>query len=201
MAQNSLSWEKSSQSLEVNWDVWILTTAPCSHESGEGVSQTQGLGREGRGDGGVPGSCLIAVLFAPSGGAEVFCSVRLHIILWQAAVQRWRSYQARGGRVLPAPPSSFCNTLSNFVVSVSTCLPRSDWQSLLFTGAQASARPWGAVSPTPLASLVSMFLLFHCGFQIPSVGIMTTINSILTNVIKLILRSMRGLFLNSSWYA
>lgn len=38
-------------------------------------------------------------------------------------------------------------------------------------------------------------------YRFPSLGIMTTINSIFTNVIKLILCSMRGLFLNSSWYA
>lgn len=42
MAQNSLSREKSSQSLEVNWDVWMLTVESSSFESVEGVSQAHG---------------------------------------------------------------------------------------------------------------------------------------------------------------
>lgn len=142
MAQNSLSWEKSSQSLEVNWDVWILTTAPCSLGCVEGVSQAQGLGRGG---GTVeswklPDCCFVC----PLRGAEVFCCVRLHIILWQAAVQRWRSYQAREDTAVlllyrAFKVSCICQHSSSEIELTITPL------SHLFTVAPASARPQGHV--------------------------------------------------------
>lgn len=148
----------------------------------------------------------------PSGclGAEVFCSARLHIILWQAAVQRWRSYQTREVHILLRchSPSIMCFQ-SLLYPSV---LVLEDWTD------NHSSSPASLPSSihshirwllkaiffffnTNCGSVFLPVLLLHCDLQTPSVGIMTTINSIFTNVIKLILCSMRGLFLNSSWYA
>lgn len=104
-------------------------------------------------------------------------------------------------------PFSLHYVLWKFVVSVSRGPRRFSWQSLpSFTIIQAfrqtrtnkSSGRLACSSPTVCSILYGCFIV-NCRF--PSPGIMTTISSIFTNVIKLILCSMRGLFLNSSWYA
>lgn len=112
-----------------------------------------------------------------------------------------------------AQPFSLHNVLSKFVVSVSSGPRRLNWQSLLSPPSSPSFKHWHTHSSGPFAcssphvcknthrSVFCFAWLLHCELQIPSLGIMTTINSICANVIILILCSMRGLFLNSSWYA
>lgn len=146
----------------------------------------------------------------PSGcqGAEVFCSVRLHIILWQAAVQRWRSYQTREVHILLRCHSPSIMCFQSLLYP--SALVLEDWTDN-HSSSPASSSIHSHIRwllkaiffffNTNRGSVFSPVLLFHCDLQTPSVGIMTTINSIFTNVIKLILCSMRGLFLNSSWYA
>lgn len=120
----------------------------------------------------------------------------------------WRTLHASA---FSHSPSIMC--FQKFVVSVSRGPRRFSWQSLLFLPSftiiqafrQTSTNsPRGALparAPRLRHSVFYFVWLFYCQLQIPSLGIMTTISSIFTNVIKLILCSMRGLFLNSSWYA
>lgn len=147
-----------------------------------------------------PGSCLIAILFAPR-GVKIFL---------QGAM--WNNTLTSGGvkmKVLstgPTPlpcvwPISLHNVLFKVCLYVSARVledPTDNHSSLppLFTVIQAFTHtrshsilraifpPHSPVSSTR-RSVFSPARLFHCEVKIPSVGIMTTINSISTNVIKL----------------
>lgn len=147
MAQNSLSWEKSSQSLEVNWDVWILTTAPCSLGM-RGRCEPSTRPWEGRGNGGVLEVAWLLFCLPPQGCRGILLCEITHNTLTSSSSKM----KVLSGSGRPRPPrtavlllyrafkvSCICQHSSSEIELTITPL------SHLFTVAPASARPQGHV--------------------------------------------------------